>query len=168
MNEVALMLQGMGRLNEALALLEESLGLWSSMVPEEESSVATAYNNMGIVCNKMGMLQRAANCHKEALDIRLRLQGRQVPFIVCNSIHVSILEVDSLSLFVFHHWQKETAESLYNLASVHAHSGDCETARMLFLRSAEIYAQVLVSSEMFSPGILICPLNLDLSEMFSP
>jgi hypothetical protein len=60
----------------------------------------------------MPELQKAAEAHAEALDIRLRLHGK-------------------------HHL--ETAESLYNLAAVYAHSGDRASARPLFERAAAVY-----------------------------
>ena len=50
----------------------------------------------------------------QALDIRVRLRG----------LHL------------------DTAESLYNLASVYAHSGDKKSARLLFLRAGELTASL--------------------------
>ena len=80
--------------------------------PEEEPAVAVVLNNMGVLCNKMGQLRRAQESHERALDIRVRLRG----------LHL------------------DTAESVYNLASVYAHSGDKKSARLLFLRAGELLA----------------------------
>lgn len=84
----------------------------SSCDEAEEEEVATACNNLGIACNKLGTLERAAQAHRDALDIRLRLHGPQA---------------------------LETAQSLYNLAQVYVASGDRRTAGPLFDRAGDIY-----------------------------
>jgi hypothetical protein len=55
---------------------------------------------------------RAAEAHRGALDVRIRLRGQA---------HL------------------ETAESLLNLAQVYEHGGDRKSAKALFQRAAAIY-----------------------------
>jgi hypothetical protein len=109
LHQLALTLLRLDRLEEAAKVLEECLAMFrklSAGLQEEEASVATACNNLGIVCNRLGQLRRAVELHNEALDIRLRVRGLQ---------HL------------------ETAQSIYNLASVYANTGDCKSLLSLSL-----------------------------------
>ena len=56
------------------------------------------------------------HCPTEALDIRLRVRGQQ---------HL------------------ETVQSIYNLASVYANTGDRKSAQPLFRRAAALYTELL-------------------------
>ena len=116
-NLLALDMQRKGQLEGALARYSEALKIAqvvADKTPEEEPAVAVVLNNMGVLCNKMGQLRRAQESHERALDIRVRLRG----------LHL------------------DTAESVYNLASVYAHSGDKKSARLLFLRAGELTASL--------------------------
>jgi hypothetical protein len=107
---------------------------YADVYEEAQAAVGAAYTNVGIVCNRMRLLERAAGAHftcfngtqvhivtqkaraaeahRGALDVRIRLRGQA---------HL------------------ETAKSLLNLAQVYAHGGDRKSAKALFQRAAAIY-----------------------------
>ena len=119
LHQLALTLLRLDRLEEAAKVFEECLAMFREVslgLQEEEASVATACNNLGIVYNRLGQLRRAVELHNEALDIRLRVRGQQ---------HL------------------ETAQSICNLASVYANTVDRKSAQPLFHRAAAMYTELL-------------------------
>ena len=101
---------------------------------EAQAAVAAAYTNVGIVCNRMRLLERAAGAHFTCFtgtNVHILTQKARVA-----EAHRAALDV---RIGLRGQTHLETAESLFNLAQVYAHAGDRKSAKALFQRAATIY-----------------------------
>ena len=85
------------------------------MVGHGHPLVASTQNNIALVYEQQGMLEKALEMHSAVLETRTRVFG-------ANSLHV--------------------ADTRYNMASLHKERGERDVASQLFLECEAIYAKV--------------------------
>ncbi|MFE1959521.1 FxSxx-COOH system tetratricopeptide repeat protein [Streptomyces sp. NPDC059479] len=140
-------LRGLGRYHDALELSRTTVGLFGSLVGEEDSRTLNAQNNLGVSLRLLGRYEEALEVDRRTLAFRTRLLRSRHPWTLFSEINYAIdlrllgryREAESAQeRSARMHRQMlgadnpQTLRAEHNLALCRYHAGDRAGARPLF------------------------------------
>ena len=171
-NQLGLIKNFQGEYNEAIAMYEKSVQIYSRIYSPKHLHLAWPYNNIGLVYQHLKQYANALSYHIKALEIRQNSLPANHPDLACSYNNIGILYVqikeydNALPHFAKAHEIKlrslpanhpDLAYSYDNIGSVYAHKEQYTKALAYHEKAYEIFQRILPATH---PDLADCYNNL--------